>query len=364
MSIIQNLKYHVVAAPMAGGPSTPALVRAVGEAGGVGFLALGTASIDAARTQLREMGEGDRLPYGVNLFARQETAPAPADIDRVHQLVLAEYEQAGRTPPEVPQLDLSNGWEDKWEALLEAPHLPAIVSSTFGCMSAAEVRQLHERNIEAWCTVTQEDEAAEALSRGVDGLIVQGPEAGGHRGVWQMTAEPDPRPLQQLVADIHDAYPAAPLIAAGGMSSAESVARALDWPGVVAVAAGSAFLRCPEAGTSAANRDLLAEVATSANHAEDGEDPTLCTRAFSGRWARGLRTEFCRAHPDPSIPPVYPALNAMLGPLRASAAKNGDHRWAYCLAGSHCAQAEEKPAGEIVQELAGAEGTDADVAVS
>ncbi|MCF4006806.1 nitronate monooxygenase [Corynebacterium uropygiale] len=352
MSVLKTCHYPLVAAPMAGGPSTPELARAVSQAGGLGFLALGTMSPEAARESLAQMTEGEQLPYGVNLFAPQETAPDPAAMEAVREELRPGFEEYGLPLPPLPEPDLSNGWEEKFRAILEAKHPPAIASSTFGCFREEEIRTLHARGIEAWCTVTCEAEAAEAVRRGVDGLIVQGPDAGGHRGVWQVEDTPDARPLPQLTAVIADAHPGVPLIVAGGLGTPERIAEALSWPGVLAVAAGSAFLLSEEAGTSAANRRLLA--AAAAEHTAAGQDPvepTLSTRAFSGRWARGLCTDYCRTHPDPAIPPIYPALNALLGSLRASAAERGDDRWAYCLAGRFCTLAEEKPAGEIVRAL-------------
>ena len=160
-------------------------------------------------------------------------------------------------------------------------------------------------------------------------LCVQGPEAGGHRGVWDPSAEPDPRPLKELVAAVHQVT-GIPLIAAGGLRTAEDVAEALAWPGVEAVSCGSAFLLSDEAGTSEHNRGLLRRGGR-----------TVSTRAFSGRYARGLETAYTRAHPD--LPLVYPYLNALLKPRRAQLDADVD----YCLVGVDV----EKIGGGSVAEI-------------
>lgn len=142
----------------------------------------------------------------------------------------------------VPEADLEFGWTEKLNMALDAG--AAVLWSMFGTFTEEEITCIHAAGAEAWTTVTTPAEAVEAARRGVDALCVQGPEAGGHRGVWDAEAEPDWRPLEELVFAVHAALGDAPipLIAAGGMRSSADVERALAWPGVVAVSCGSAFL--------------------------------------------------------------------------------------------------------------------------
>lgn len=329
MTVLEEMTNPIIAAPMAGGPSTPDLARAVSAAGGLGFLALGTTSVADAARQLAEMGGS--ASYGVNLFAPQEP---PADPRRVE----AWAERLGLTMPSVDEVDYTNGWEEKLSAIFaagEAGHGPAVVSSTFGAFSEAEVARLHAADLEAWVGVATPQDAVEAERRGVDALVVQGPEAGGHRFTWSVEEEPDQCSLPKLVAAVRAAGVRLPLIASGGITTGAQVAHALRWDGVVAVSCGTAFLLADEAGTSERNRVLLRR----------GGD-TVSTRAFSGRYARGLATEFTRAHPD--IPPVYPHLNRMLARRRAS----GDEDVAYCLAGVGVGDARPGPAAGILERLA------------
>lgn len=266
----------IIAAPMAGGPSTPTLVSAVS----FGFLAWGTSSLDQARSEIEQV-EGS---FGINLFYPQDFRPDLGDIEQV----------AADLGAEVPEVDLSNGYQQKLRLALDAG--PAVISSTFGCFTASEVELIHGRGCEAWVTVTNEADARTAIMRGVDCLVVQGPRAGGHRGTWSPELEPDTRSLEVLLEAIVPF--GVPVVAAGGARDASDVERLLA-SGAAAVACGTAFLLADEAGTSPANRVLL-----------DGGGRSVLSRAFSGRWARGVETEFTRTHPD--MPPIYPYLKPMV----------------------------------------------------
>ncbi len=288
---------------MAGGPSTPELVNAVG----FGFLALGTCSVDSAREQLAAA----RAPFGVNLFYPQPEPP--------RERVRAVAEKLGVG---IPDADVTSGFHEKFALVLEAG--PAVVSCTFGCFTAEEIALLHTAGIEAWVTVTDEAEAAEAAQRGADGLIVQGPLAGGHRGTWSQDDDPDERPLEELLAAVTAAV-GLPVIAAGGVRGPGDVEKLLAL-GAKSVACGSAFLLADEAGTSERNRALLRAGGQS-----------VPSRAFSGRWARGVETGFTRDHPG--MPAIYPYLKPMVP----------DNP--YCLVGADFAGLEEAPAAEIEARL-------------
>lgn len=312
--MIQHLP-TVIAAPMAGGPSTPELVNAVH----FGFLALGTCSVDEARDQMRRT----HGTYGVNLFCPQEEAP-----DR--HAVQAMADELG---VEVPAVELSNGFEPKFAAILSAigeGYGPAAVSTMFGSLHAAQIDALHTRGAEAWATVTNATDAGIASRRGNDRLIVQGPKAGGHRGTWTIDEEPDPRPLPDLLQSVA-AVTDLPLIAAGGARNSADVAQLLAG-GACSVACGSAFLLADEAGTSPFNRELLAAGGSS-----------ISTRAFSGRYAHGLATDFTDAHPN--LPPLYPYLNPMLHGRRE------DVSFAYCLVGENPEELLAAPARVIERSL-------------
>lgn len=306
--ILDSLAIPILPAPMAGGPTTPQVVNAAAAAGSLGTLAWGTSSGAAAQAQAEELTTDF---FGINLFAKQPELDSHG-VEVARNLAAAES-------VELKPADYSNGWNEKIQLALSMSPRPRVVWSMFGTFTAAEVKTLHAAGIEAWTTVTNEHEARAAAAVGVDALCVQGPEAGGHRGVWNPTAEPDKRPLPELV-DAISKLVTLPLIAAGGVRSAEEVQEALAWPQVAAVSCGSSFVLTEEAGTSELNRQRIQKVS-------GGEEASISTRAFSGRYARGLKTTYTEAHPN--SPAIYPYLNQIFAPRRA----RGDEDVAYCLVG-------------------------------
>jgi len=307
---------------MAGGPSTVELARAVSDAGGLGFLAAGYLKPDAARTQIRELRDATPSPFGVNVFV-----PGPPTGDPE---ALAAYLEtvAGHGEPRHDD----DGWSEKLAILLE--ERPAVASFTFGCPAAGDVTDLRRAGIEVWVTVTNAAEARQAQDAGARGLVVQGAEAGGHRGGFD--DETEPVGLLALLRLVAAATPL-PLIASGGImdSAGTAAARAA---GAVAVQAGTAFMLAPEAGTNPAHRERLASDA-----------PTALTRAFSGRLARGIVNRFMTDHPD--APRAYPEIHHATSALRADARKRGDADGFNLWAGQAHALAHERPAAQTVREL-------------
>ncbi|QGU04080.1 Nitronate monooxygenase [Corynebacterium comes] len=307
---------------MAGGPSSPELVNAAAAAGSLGFLATGAAPASTLIAQMARM-DGE---YGVNLFTRQPPVDSLADVASLSARLF------GRS--EIPEVDLSNAFDAKLDAILRAENPPVVVSATFGPFARAEIDALHERGIAAWITVSNPADAVVAAELGADALVVQGPEAGGHRSTWTVAEQPDERPLPELLRSVA-AVSTLPLVAAGGIRDHTDVAKTLALPGVLAVSCGSAFLLADEAGTSTFNRELLAEGGRS-----------VASRAFSGRVARGWETEFTRKHAD--MRPIYPYLAPLLAPLRERAPR----AHAYCLVGVDVDKLRSGSTAEILRSLA------------
>ncbi|KXI18685.1 oxidoreductase, 2-nitropropane dioxygenase family protein [Corynebacterium sp. CMW7794] len=325
--VIDSFPSPVSVAPMAGGPTTPALVRAADAAGSFSALALGTSPMNVVAQQLDAM-EGAR--FGLNLFHPQP--PLTKDLWAAAQTISDEEGVV------LGHVDYTFGWHEKLALALAHDNRPAVIWSMFGTFSDEEIQRIHEAGIEAWTTVTTAADALVAARRGVDVLCVQGADAGGHRGTWTIEEEPDWRPLRELVADVHAALEAEgfaiPLIAAGGLRDHADVEEALGWPGVAKVSCGSAFLLAEEAGTSESNRELIAS---------GGE--TVSTRALSGRYARGLATDYTRTHPD--MAPIYPHLSPLLKTRRAQK----DPAVAYCLVGVEPERLGGGSVAEILQRL-------------
>jgi nitronate monooxygenase len=328
MSVLDRLEVPIVLAPLAGGPSTPELAAAVSESGGLGFLAAGYLSADATRERIAALRELTARPYGLNLFV--PGAPSdPASYGEYARRVRAEREGAGE-----PRFE-DDDWDAKLALVDEAA--PAVVSFTFGCPSPDVIARVQAAGAEAWATVTSPAEAKQAQAAGADALVVQGSEAGGHRGTF--TDAPDVAlyallPLLQLIAASSDR----PLVASGGIATGAAVAATLC-AGASAAQVGTAFLRAPEAGTAAAHRDALAS-----------DRETGLTRAFTGRLARGIRNRFMDEHAD--APLAYPELHHLTSPLRKAAREQGDAEAINLWAGEAHALATDRPAAEILAGLA------------
>jgi nitronate monooxygenase len=322
--VLDKIRHPIVQAPMAGGPSTVELASAVGNTGGLGFLAGGYLPAATLRDQIRELRDATDAPFGVNVFI-----PGRPTADRDD---LAAYIAALDEPAE-PRYD-DDGWPEKLAILVD--ERPAIASFAFGCPAAGDVSDLRRAGVETWVTVTSAAEANVAETAGAAALVVQGCEAGGHRGGFDDTIEPvGLLALLRLVA----AATRLPLIATGGVMDAEGVAAALA-AGATVAQAGTAFMLAPEAATNPAHRARLGTDA-----------PTALTRAFTGRLARGIVNAFMEEHPD--APRAYPEIHHATAPIRAAARKRGDADNFNLWAGQGHALAREQPAGEIVERLAG-----------
>ena len=212
-----------------------------------------------------------------------------------------------------------------------------MVSFAFGCPDPQVVAWLQECEIGVWCTVTTPAEAQTAVAAGVDALVVQGAEAGGHQSSFDDTdASPiGLLPLLQLVRRVTGL----PLVAAGGIAGGTGVAAALA-AGATAAQVGSALMLTPEAGTSEAHRAAFA-----------ADAPTALTRAFTGRRARGIVNRFMDDH-DAHAPKGYPHVHYLTAPLRAAARASGDAGGINLWAGQAYQLSQVAPAAELIERWA------------
>jgi nitronate monooxygenase len=323
----------IVGAPLAGGPSTPELAAAVSEAGGLGFLAAGYKTAAATGAELERLQALTARPVGLNLFFPVKEEIDGTALTAYTERMRSEGEHYGVAPGEPRWTD------DDWQAKLElaARARPAVVSFTFGCPEREIVDWLRECGCRVWCTVTSDDEARQAAAAGVDALVVQGAEAGGHQGSF-VDHDRMPRPLLTLLGEVQRAV-ALPLIGAGGIATAADVAAALA-AGAFAAQIGSALLLSSEAGTSAAHRQALT-----------GEAETRLTRAFTGRRARGIVNRFLLEH-DAFAPRAYPELHYVTAPIRAAARERGDPDGINLWAGTGYRHARDASASELVERWA------------
>jgi nitronate monooxygenase len=330
---LDRLEHPIVQAPLSGGPATPALAGAVCEAGGLGFLAAGYKDPATVRAEVAELRSLTSRPFGLNVFAPPGRAADAAALERYASELAGEAERYD-VELGVPRHD-DDSWDEKLE-MAAAEQVP-VLSVTFGCPDSGVVDRLHEREVEVWVTVTTAEEARTAAAAGADALVLQGVEAGGHRGSFDETAPGDLGLLAliQMVRETVDL----PLVAAGGIASGRGVVAALA-AGARAAALGTAFMLAPEAGTSPAHREALRRGGR-----------TKLTRAFTGRTARGIENRFMREH-DATAPLGYPDVHHITAPLRAAARERGDSDGFHLWAGQAHALTRELPAGELVTRLA------------
>lgn len=362
----------IIAAPMAGGPSSPALVDAVAARGGLGFLAAGYKTPEAVDKELddvtyRARQRGAEPFYGLNLFVPQ---PSPSGLDRdraaaYRDELAKDYERCGVAEPEL-NWTTDDQWEGKLAVIrrrldqrdqhggehadadghMNSVSVPDVLSFTFGLPPEKLVDEFQSRGIEVWATVATTHAAQVAAERGVAAVVVQGPEAGGHRATTTPDEEPGSEPLMCLVQAVSDPFsttdealtrPA--IIAAGGIATTDHVGEALRH-GADAVAAGTIFAATEEAGTNESYKQALISATT---------DDTVITRAYSGRPARGRRNAFIDAHPD--APSVFPAVNGLTSPIRKAATKHGQTDSMSLWAGQSVEYAQGGTAGSVVDLL-------------
>jgi nitronate monooxygenase len=329
-------RFPLVVAPMAGGPTTPALVIAAAEAGAVGFLAGGYKTADDMASEIARVRSATSEAFGVNLFVPGQATPEPLALSAYVALLEEEARDLGAELG-VPVWD-DDAYGSKLEVLLADP--PPLVSFTFGCPGIDAVKALQAAEALVVITVTTPEEAVLAEQAGADCLCVQGAEAGAHRGSFaNYPGTAADYPLAALLAQVGESSDL-PLIAAGGIGGPDGVAAALA-AGATWAQLGTAFLRCTESGAHPLYKAALADPRFSS---------TAVTRAFSGRRARSLVNDFVRAHEG--APAAYPEVNNATRPFRAAAQAAGDVQRMSLYAGEAFRAAEQRSAAEIIERLA------------
>lgn len=336
-----GLDWPIVQAPMAG-VSTPSLAAAVSNAGGLGSLGVGAMSPDAAKATIRETRTLTNRAININLFCHR---PAQADpqvnaawVERMAPL----FASFDAKPPETLREIYASfvGNDDMLGILLE--ERPNVVSFHFGLPTQAQIDALKNAGIFLAASATSMDEARTIQAAGIDAIVAQGIEAGGHRGVFDPDA-PDAQlstlVLTQILADAMDI----PVIAAGGIMTGGGVASALS-TGASAAQLGTAFVACPETSADAAYRAALADAS---------EHGSVLTRAFSGRPARGLKnafTHWANANSDAKIP-VYPNAYDAAKALNAAAMAASVTGYGAQWAGQGAPLSRALPAAEMMRIL-------------
>jgi nitronate monooxygenase len=331
-----GIEHPILQAPMAS-VATPALAAAVSEAGALGALGSSMLPVEDLRRQTAELRERTDRPFQLNFFCHETPELDPEIAERAREYFSPLYDELGLGEPPPPSAPAVEFDEARLEALLELR--PPVVSFHFGLPPRAAVESIHEAGMVVLASATTVAEARYLEEHGVDAVVAQGAEAGGHRGSFLVEGDDGPVGTLALVPQVVDAV-GVPVIAAGGIADGRGLAAVLAL-GAGAAQIGTAFLPCPESGISPAYREALRNASPEA---------TIITRGVSGRPARALRNRMTQ---ELSGVLPYPAQLSLTGPLLGVQAARGQFQpmWS----GQAAALATEAPAAEVVAEiLAGA----------
>ncbi|MGV0641996.1 nitronate monooxygenase [Mycolicibacterium sp. XJ2546] len=330
-----GLTIPVLAAPMAGGPTTAAMVVGATRAGGLGFVAAGYKTPDAVAAEISAVRAAS-VPFGVNLFA-PNSIPVDADAYPRYADALAPVaHRFGITLPREPVED-DDQFSAKIDLLLTEP-VP-LASFTFGIPDAGVIRKLQRAGTVVLQTVTSVEEACAAAAAGVDMLVVQSHAAGGHSATLNPQRATETLAVADLVRAVTDAV-GLPVVAAGGLSTRADVAGVVG-AGATAAMVGTALLLAEESGASSTHQRALTDPART---------ETVVTRAFTGRPARGLRNNFIDTY-EAQAPLGYPAIHHLTSPLRKAAAAADEPELLHLWAGTGYRDTRRASTEQILTEL-------------
>lgn len=340
LKALLGIELPIIQAPMAGVQGS-ALVVAVSNAGGLGSLPCAMLSLDAMRDELAAVKAQTLKPFNVNFFCHAPPTP-DAKREAVWRTTLSPYYQefgldASTVPVGPERAPFSHEAADMLRAIR-----PAVVSFHFGLPSAELLARVRTWGSKIFSSATTVEEARWLESRGVDAIIAQGLEAGGHRGMFLSEDLTTQVGTFALVPQIVKAVKT-PVIAAGGIADAKGVAAALAL-GAAGVQVGTVYLLCPEATTSAVHRAALKSEMT--RH-------TALTNLFTGRPARGIMNRLMKElGPVSAAPPAFPLATSAIAPLRAQAESRGSGDFSPLWSGQNASGCKEVPAAQLTRDLA------------
>lgn len=335
-----GIRYPIVQAPMAGVQGN-ALAVAVSNAGGLGSLPCAMLSLDALRQELAAIKAQTDRPVNVNFFCHTPPAPDAAREATWRAALAPYYAEFGIDADSIPAGPGRAPFSAEAAEVL-AEFRPAVVSFHFGLPAPELLERVRAWGAKVFASATTVDEARWLAERGVDAVIAQGFEAGGHRGNFltdDLTTQVGTFALlPQIVRAVN-----VPVIAAGGIADARGVAAAMAL-GAAGVQVGTAYLLCPEATTTAIHRAALKSEA--ARH-------TAVTNVFTGRPARGIVNRVIRElGPISPAAPAFPLATSAIAPLRAKAEAQGSGDFSPLWSGQNASGCKEIPAAELTRELA------------
>jgi len=336
-----GLTHPIVQAPLAGGGDTPELVAAAGNAGAIGFIGASYLTPEQIHAAAKEVRARSPRPFGINLFAPMPLGKLPANPETSMARVAPYFAELNLPAPSLPK-PAAGPFDGQLAAALECG--AASFSFTFGTLPEEAVRAIKGRGMFLMGTATTVEEAITLERSGVDAVVAQGSEAGGHRGTFVGDFASGMIGGISLVPQVADAVRVR-VLASGGIMDGRGIVAALAL-GSSAVQMGTAFLLCSESGAPDVYKEAILK---------SRENQTRITRAFSGRPARGIENRFMKEvefnHADDAILP-FPLQNALTRPLRTAAAKQGRAEFLSLWAGQGVRMARRQTAAELIARLA------------
>lgn len=334
-----DIKYPIIQAGMAGGVTTPELIAAVSNSGALGNLGAGYMSPNVMREDIQEIKQLTNKPFGVNVFVPETSEASPEEIDQANEWLEPFRNELGiAEPPSVNKPDTSL-FHKQIEVIIQEK-VP-VCSFTFGLPDKKIIQQLKEKNVIVIGTATTVEEALANEAYGMDMVVMQGSEAGGHRGTFQGPTHEAMIGTTALIPQTVDRI-SIPVIAAGGIMDGRGVLSALIL-GADAAQMGSTFVTCEESGAKKQHKAAILQSET---------DNTVVTPVFSGKAARGIRNDFIAKMEQHQYDlPAYPLQNTLTKEIRSEAAQQNRPDMMSLWSGQNPGGMKQQSAGDMISSI-------------
>lgn len=334
-----KINYPIIQAGMAGGPTTPELIAAVSNAGGLGTLGAGYMTPEQMRQSIEKIRELTNKPFGVNVFIPEKPEVDDEKIKQSNQLLKPIRKKLKLSDPPVISRTSTDLFLEQIKVILDY-NVP-VCTFTFGLPEREIIEQLKNHHITIIGTATTVKEAIIIEEEGMDIVVVQGSEAGGHRGSFATSFENSMIGTISLIPQVAD-HVHIPIIAAGGIMDSRGILAAMVL-GAKAVQMGTAFLTCDESGANNLHKERILN---------STEDETTITSAFSGKPARGIRNEFITLMKgNEHLLPDYPIQNQLTQDIRSEASKQLDSEWMSMWSGQSPRLSKKTSAHDLIKSI-------------
>ncbi|MGX6444356.1 NAD(P)H-dependent flavin oxidoreductase [Neobacillus sp. K501] len=338
---LMGVEYPIIQAPMAGGVTTTNLVSSVSKFGGLGMIGAGYMTPEQMRNQIKEIKRETTKPFGINIFIPNDFKVLENEINRATELLQPLKEQLHVKKENSALPTVEREWETFYEQLkVIIDEKVPICSFTFGLPPKETITNLKDHGIFLIGTATTAAEALLCQEIGMDAVVLQGSEAGGHRGTF---AGDDDHPICIIpLISLVRAQVSIPIIAAGGIMNGRGVYDVLSL-GAQAAQLGTAFLTCLESGAHKAHKQAIFNLT---------DNQTVLTRVYSGKWARGINNKFYQELKafEEELPP-FPLQNALTNPIRKASAQQSNPDYMSLWAGQNAFLAKNQSVKDLMEAL-------------